>query len=227
MPSPGYRSLVPIALALALVLPSHAVAQREKLLLSSRPPPKGQSCAISEREPPALDAMVDSVGLHADLVALWNSDEAERGYALLSLAIDSTGTFARPPGLIETDLPDLTAAMVAAFVGERESAERIDDYLYARVKVTLDSVPHFELGRSETCRPELANRQEVSRYLNAAARQTRQSGTVALWLFVTGNGRVTEMKIQQSSGDDTVDRLALAVGQHMRFHPARVDYGAA
>jgi TonB family protein len=211
-------------LADLVLLPSRGWAQREELLLSSRPPPKGQRCAISDREPPALQAMVDSAGLHDDLLRLLKSEDAAEGYTLLSLEVDSTGSFARSPGVVESDLPELTAAMVAGYVAARAAPEGINEHRYARLKVTLDSLPRFKVGHSETCRPELSNRREVTGYVAGAGTQTKRSGTAVLKLFVTVNGRITDMVIQQSSGDDKVDRLALGVARHMRFQPARVDY---
>jgi TonB family protein len=95
---------------------------------------------------------------------------------------------------------------------------------HLRLKLDLDSTPSLAAGCSEFCRPELDNREEISRVLGGANSQAQRSGRVMLWVFVTVAGRVGKIEVRESSGDDMVDGLAMGVARAMRFKPARADY---
>lgn len=211
-------------LAVATSCATAGNSQRETLLLSSRPAPEGQRCYIHDREPPALAALLDSAGLHAAVAGHWKTNRATRGYALVSIATDSAGNLRRASSIIDSDLPDRTAAALADIVAHRIQPDSIHARLHARVKVSLDSAPRFQVGRSESCRPELANRDEISRVLSAANSQAQRSGRTVVLVLVTETGRVAETKIQESSGGDMIDGLAIGVARAMRFKPAMIDY---
>jgi len=48
-------------------------------------------------------------------------------------------------------------------------------------------------------------------------------GVVSVWMFVETSGQVTETRLQSSSGEPSLDRLALELAQEFRFQPARND----
>ena len=212
-------------LCLALLVScSGAGGARSQLLLSSRPAPRGQDCVISNREPPALAAFVDSSGLHSSVVDHWRTARSRPGHAVFSIQTDSTGHLRIPPAVIESTLRDTTTAVLANLLAENLQPESITDHLYARIKISVDSVPHFQVGRSESCRPALANRQEVSDLLAAAGAQATASGTAVLRLWVTESGNVTDVRVVRSSGNQNVDGLAMAVASRMEFRSAKNDY---
>lgn len=67
--------------------------------------------------------------------------------------------------------------------------------------------------------PQLANRDEVTSALRAMGGGLQAQ--VTLMLHVTDEGRVSEVRVFQSSGDDELDDAARWVGERMRFEPAR------
>jgi len=146
------------------------------------------------------------------------------GYAVFSIQTDSTGHLRRPPSVIESTFHDTTTAMLADLLAQRVEPESIADYFHARVKMSLDTVLRFQVGPSESCRPVLANREEMSRLLRAAGAQAQGSGTTVMRVWVTEAGNVTDIRVVRSSGDQTVDGLAMAVARRMRFRPASNDY---
>jgi TonB family protein len=85
-------------------------------------------------------------------------------------------------------------------------------------------VLQFQVGHSESCRPALANREEISDLLAAAGAQAQASGSVVLRLWVTEAGNVGDIRVVRSSGNQNVDGLATAVAHRMRFRPASNDY---
>lgn len=220
--------IAPIGLVVLVCACSRGMS-REALLLSTQPPPPGQRCRISEREPPPLAAIADSVDLHEDLAKRWTVDSGVSGFSLVSLAIDTTGSLSRPPSVIDTDLPDATAAAIADLLALRvepkpsvDGLAQVNESRYVRVKVTLDSTPAFQTGRSESCRPQLVNRDEIMTLLQGAS--PGGSGTAVVKVLVTAAGRVGEVEMVRPSGNDQIDRVARVVATRMRFEPARVDY---
>ncbi len=72
--------------------------------------------------------------------------------------------------------------------------------------------------------PKLANAGEVQRTLQAAyPEELEQDGTggkVILWLFVNQEGHVEKVRVQDSSGLESLDEAAKRVGLSMEFQPA-------
>lgn len=73
--------------------------------------------------------------------------------------------------------------------------------------------------------PQMTNRSEVQRVLEREypplLRDAGIGGTVDVWCFVDENGRVTETRVQSSSGHEAFDRAAENVAEVMRFTPAQ------
>lgn len=76
-----------------------------------------------------------------------------------------------------------------------------------------------------TVKPTLLNRDEVARALvknyPPDLRAVGVGGTVLTWVFVDERGGIAEVQVKESSGNDQLDRAALAVARVMRFTPAR------
>ena len=67
--------------------------------------------------------------------------------------------------------------------------------------------------------PQLENRDEVTAALRAMGGGLQAE--VMLMLHVTDEGRVSEVRVDQGSGNDELDDAARWVGERMRFEPAR------
>lgn len=76
-----------------------------------------------------------------------------------------------------------------------------------------------------TERPELANREQVSRALGdsypPALRNAGIGGTATLWLLLDETGAVRKTEIKTSTGRSELDAAAEKVGMAMKFKPAR------
>jgi TonB family protein len=75
-----------------------------------------------------------------------------------------------------------------------------------------------------TVEPELRNRSAVQRALTdnypRVLRERRIGGTVRLWVLIDTAGRVMRTEVQNSSGNDILDRAATRVASVMQFTPA-------
>jgi TonB family protein len=76
-----------------------------------------------------------------------------------------------------------------------------------------------------TVAPRILNVPEVQAAMSAAypqaLREAGVGGRVTVWFFIDEDGRVLDRRIDQSSGHDTLDRVALDVADVFRFSPAR------
>lgn len=88
-----------------------------------------------------------------------------------------------------------------------------------------------ELGEEPTftpldVRPELTNRAQVARMLTEAypadLREAGISGETTVWFLIDSNGRVMQVRVQRTSGNDALDQAALRVAQQMTFTPAKL-----
>lgn len=72
--------------------------------------------------------------------------------------------------------------------------------------------------------PRLQNRDEVLRHLQRtyppSLKASGIGGTVTLWVYVDGQGRVQRTRLRESSGYDALDRAARKVVRRMEFSPA-------
>lgn len=80
--------------------------------------------------------------------------------------------------------------------------------------------PSTSTGEPETP-PALLNWKEVSSaFLREYRPNVRQPGTVLLWLRVGPDGRVSESRVKDSTGDPTMADAALRITRVMEFRPA-------
>ncbi len=72
--------------------------------------------------------------------------------------------------------------------------------------------------------PQLLNPEEVRRALADAypddLRDEGVTGATMLWLYVTTEGRVSDLRVDRSSGSTALDRAAMSVADVMRYAPA-------
>ena len=75
-----------------------------------------------------------------------------------------------------------------------------------------------------TVRPEITNREEVTELLMteypAALRDAGIGGRVVVWIFVSEEGVVGDVRVSQTSGQAQFDEAALRVAELIRFTPA-------
>ena len=107
-------------------------------------------------------------------------------------------------------------ALAERAAAERDAAER------AAAAADLSSEPVFT---PFTVPPEITNRDEVIAAMVAAyppvLRDAGIGGEVRVFFFIAATGAVADVRIDQSSGHEALDRAALAVARVYRFRPAR------
>ncbi|MEJ2338842.1 MAG: TonB family protein [Gemmatimonadales bacterium] len=73
--------------------------------------------------------------------------------------------------------------------------------------------------------PRLLNPAEIRKLLNqrypSALREARVEGRLVLWIYIDREGEVQSVQVQQSSGYEDMDRVAVDVGYEMRFSAAK------
>ena len=88
-------------------------------------------------------------------------------------------------------------------------------------EASISSTPSFT---PYTVEPTLRNRSAVERALRdnytRVLREGEVGGTVRLWVLIDSAGRVIRTELQQTSGNDILDRAASKVANVMQFTPA-------
>jgi len=73
--------------------------------------------------------------------------------------------------------------------------------------------------------PKLKNPGDIQKYLKqhypATLREARIEGKVILWIYIDRAGQVMRAQVQQTSGFDAMDRVALECAGSMKFTPAK------
>ena len=73
--------------------------------------------------------------------------------------------------------------------------------------------------------PKLKNPGDIQKYLKqhypATLREARIEGKVILWIYIDRAGQVLRAQVQQTSGFDAMDRVALECASSMEFTPAK------
>jgi TonB family protein len=73
--------------------------------------------------------------------------------------------------------------------------------------------------------PKLKNPSDIQRYLKQhyppTLREARIEGKVILWIYIDRAGQVQRAQVQQTSGFDAMDRVALECAGSMEFTPAK------
>jgi len=92
------------------------------------------------------------------------------------------------------------------------------------VKVTAENIEAAPVFTPYTVKPELKNREAVSRALvrnyPPLLRDAGIGGTVLTWLLIDETGNVIKTQVKDGSGHDALDQAALKVADIMQFTPA-------
>lgn len=106
-----------------------------------------------------------------------------------------------------------------------DRAVHLDITLRAHPGPAVDALADFEPFRVEYTLPALVNGREVSalmrRLYPPALRRDGLGGEAVLRLWLDERGQVVRSRISSSSGQPTLDSIALTVSDRMRFRPAR------
>src|SRR5687768_1732937 len=129
------------------------------------------------------------------------------------------------PTVIPPDIPPPTAGpeiSEADFSGEGVEGGKATGN--PTVKVTAENIEAAPVFTPYTVKPELKNREAVSRALvrnyPPLLRDAGIGGTVLTWLLIDETGNVTKTQVKDGSGHDALDQAALKVADIMQFTPA-------
>src|SRR5690606_4706529 len=142
-----------------------------RLLLTPADLERGDHCRVSLTPAPALEDLMDSPAVHADLERLQAESGPVQGRALLTIRVDSTGA---PTwiDILDTDLPaPVGAGIVRAFEGrlkpvrtDGEDGPRLEGWAH-RIEVRLAERPAMRVGNPVLCTPRVVNEEEDKRLL--------------------------------------------------------------
>ncbi|HEX8850574.1 MAG TPA: hypothetical protein VF761_13680 [Gemmatimonadaceae bacterium] len=201
---------------------------RAAVLLSDWTPTRPQHCAVAKL--PGVLPDVDSLIVRDVVPPMLEQGgiAALRGSALLSLKFDAAGAVTRVR-VIETTLPASAVPVIEQIV---LSALRPQPALGAagvRLRIELDSVPRYRVGRAERCMPAYLPTTGPSATLRAAPpgratqRQVdKRTQGIRFSITVGTDGRVLEARQLDHIGDSFSD-IATQVISAARFVPGRDD----
>lgn len=177
---------------------------------------------------PELDGALETAPMGVWISRTLGSDEAS---VVFSVRRGGTGPEESSPGIrtLWTDLDEMTTDSLAQAVTahlppppEAEPEERWS----LRYRLRIDAGPGgpaFRVAPSLECEPRVNNRRVIQRALREAARTWRIPGTTVVLVRVEENGRVSEVRVEESSGNGVLDRDLSDVASRMRFDPAHID----
>ena len=129
------------------------------------------------------------------------------------------------PTVIPPDIPPPTAGPEvneSDFSGEGVEGGKSTGN--ANVKVTAENIEAAPTFTPYTVKPELQNREAVSRALvrnyPPLLRDAGIGGTVLTWLLIDESGTVIRTQVKEGSGHEALDQAALKVADIMKFSPA-------
>lgn len=129
------------------------------------------------------------------------------------------------PTIIPPDIPPPTAGPEineSDFSGEGVEGGRSSGN--PNVKVTAEDISKAPVFTPYTVKPELKNREAVSRALvrnyPPLLRDAGIGGTVLTWLLIDETGNVIRTQVKEGSGHEALDQAALKVADIMQFSPA-------
>lgn len=201
---------------------------REQVLLSSWRPIAPQKCMVAAA--PAVLPAVDSLLTVESVPVLIQQGgiAATRGSALLSLRFDSTGTPTRVrviEGTISEDAVSVVEAVVASALRQQSPGAPWG----VRLRMELDSVPSFRVGRSEKCLPapqpsghDANLTPHTIGYTATSVAVDKQQKAIRFGVTVDERGHVVEAKILGTEGDAMALTLQSLILQQ-RYLPGRDD----
>lgn len=128
------------------------------------------------------------------------------------------------PTVIPPDIPPPTAGPE---INERDfSGEGVEGgkSTGTSTKVTAENIEAAPVFTPYTVKPELLNRDAVSRALQRnyppLLRDAGIGGTVLTWMLINEQGTVMRTQVKEGSGHEALDQAALKVADIMKFSPA-------
>lgn len=213
-----------------------APRERDGLLLVKADEARDPGCTVSLRPMPAVDELVHSAPVHAELVRRWEAAGEAHGRTVVSIESDTAGAI-RWLEVLETDLPDPLGSGLAEVFEDRlkpsmrstSKGPRPTGWMH-RIEVAFDSGPTMRVGPTVLCAPRLRNEQRISQELlemitaNPILRNYMQGPRRAtVLMYVAEDGTPNRISVARSSGYDVLDRVALQVAEQARFDPAHRD----
>lgn len=213
-----------VMLSLLACASGSAGPARNPELLSSAPGPKGRTCFVSPRpEPlPAAAALVDSAALLDQLRA---SASTGRGYALVSVRFDEAGRPAAVRMIEGTLSPDQVQRQVNSSLKPQVQSPAWS----VRIRITLDTVPALQVGRSEVCPATIKGQGGIDVVTSRGVRPSpsapsaNEFGAPRLAILVDTTGQVQQIRVDESSGSADIDRQFQDALRKRSFHPMLID----
>ena len=205
---------------------------RREVLLSDWKPTYPQQCAVAQY--PTVLPSVDSIISTSDMPFLLKQGgiDMTRGSALLSLKWDSTGAIARAH-VIEGDIPEDVAPVLEQVVLAALHSQLPGRAWGVRLRIDLDSVPRYRLGRSERCLPVPVYKPSAgahtvggaAQFSSAAQVVDRQYVNITFNVLVGADGKVIDATPLGSSsvGDVEMVRRARDLALNTEYLPGRDD----
>ena len=213
-----------------------SAVDRSTMFLSAAPAPQGRIChpAANPATLPSADAVVDSGAVARG--ARPGAGEPG-GYALFSLQFDNQGRVAAFH-TIESTLAADRKTSIEQLTLNRVRVQPAGDPSSLRLKVTSDSVTRIQVGRSELCPAVLTENLDIvtniatssgsrsggrGRGASPAAPSVEPPPTPHFSVLVDSTGRLLDLKMTQSSGDNGFDQRVQSGLQEKRFRPTLLD----
>lgn len=169
----------------------------------------------------SLNEILDSARVQSQVSRLWPSDAG----LVVARVGGATAPVSSPVRVWSASSSDALESELAAVL---EAASRIslDTEETAYLFMGDASGPALRrLDRLGQCAPSIPNERSVARRIAEEARDLnlQQRAVVRLFVFVERDGSVREVRVEETSGDATVDVAAASVFRNVRFTPARIE----
>lgn len=215
--------------AVTACAPAGVQSPRSETLLTHTPSPPGRECrpAAAPDVLPAVDALVDSAMLGADLLALAGPEGARGGYAVLSLEFDRNGWNSRR-SVIEHTLVPAVADSLQRLVFARRREVTPGEPFGVRLRVELGDGPWFRVGRQEVCAARVLDSSELA--LGEGIWSARRAepplpgwNAVRVRVLVDERGAIADAHVEHSPVSIRSEAPLLNLLHSLSFEPALVD----
>jgi len=228
---------VTLLLLTAACASSTATLDRSSIYLSAAPAPQGRVCHAAPNPPtlPGADAVIDS-GIVVRGVKPGAGEPS--GYDLFSLQFDNQGHIVAFH-TIESTLPAERKAAIEQLTLNRVRVQSPGEPWSIRLKVTSDTTPRLQVGRSELCPAVLQGDLDLSSNANsavggsssrgrgrgapAASSSSPQTAMPHFSALVDTTGHLLDLKLTQSSGQTDIDQRAENGLRDRGFRPTLLD----
>jgi len=169
----------------------------------------------------SLNELADSAALQERLESIW---EPVNGLVLGWIRFDSTGAKdtvgIRTESLSETQRNEVRRALSFVVLSSPGRKDGTNIFLGDE-----DGPAVRRLARVQACKPEILNRETLSRAIEEEGRRLdiRDRREVILNALVLPDGAVGEVQVHRSSGDPQIDFLAVRAFRSAEFSPALIE----